>query len=127
MKLPFKKKEDISKKRPFKLPSFSIILFPGWQVYRETKEPISFFNNDKGVIQVSTFTRDNEISLDDTNPEDVLKKYIEKETKSRVKMKTFEKNDSTYVLSDYYKSKDNIRRAMVVESEYKAAFVTIYS
>ncbi|MFH1977853.1 MAG: hypothetical protein ABIJ92_00825 [Candidatus Aenigmatarchaeota archaeon] len=124
MKLPTRRKEDTSKKRLFKLPTFIMVLYPGWQLYRDITDPISFFNNKKGIIQVLTFTRDKEIELGATKPEEVLKKYIEKETKSEVKMKRFEKNDSTYVLSDYYKTKDKTMRAMFIENKKKAAFVT---
>ena len=113
-------------KKIFKTPIFSIILPNGWIADMSNIQILAFYKKagDSGVIQVSTYSRDKDISYSKLSPSKSLQDYLKKQTKQKVKITTYERNKTKYAISDHYISGKWFSRAMVAENKKKVAFIT---
>jgi len=114
------KNPSIDTKHVLKILGFSIILPPDWIDDTSDKHVLAVYRKvgDSGVIQISTFTKEDKKGID---PKQSLRDYLKDET---IKIKTYERNNSKYALSDYYLSDNMFCRAMVVDKNDRHAFIT---
>lgn len=115
----FKKKNKT--RRVLKLGSISLILPQGWREDTSDSRVLSIYREkgDSGVFSISTFTKDDGKAID---PKKALSNLILKDKK--IKIKTYERNNTNYALSDYYIKEDRFWRAMVADSDKKHSLVT---
>jgi hypothetical protein len=122
---PFKKEASIDVKRVFKVNHFSTILPPGWIDDKSKKNIIAFYkkSGDSGVIQISMMVGEKR-DYSKLNPGDMLKSWLDKQGVKNIRIKTYERNNTKYALSDYYIKDRSFWRTMIVDNSNKNAFIT---